>query len=299
MKRAVLLMAYGSPSGLDDVERYYTHIRRGVPPEPAQLQALLDRYMAIGGSSPLISITNAQARLLGERLEKLPQQYFSKVYTGLKHTEPFITHALEQMAADGVQTAVGIVLAPHYSALSVGVYMQEAAKKADELGISMKFINDWYAQPALNEALTIRLQDALARLQGVEKVKVVFSAHSLPERVIAMNDPYPSQLQRHSDMLATRVGVEDWQFAWQSAARTREAWLGPDILHVLQDLKMQGYDGVVSCPLGFIADHLEVLYDLDVEAKRLSQQLGLRFARTDSLNDDPLLIEALFQAINE
>ena len=296
VKRAVLLMAYGSPTSKEDVERYYTHIRRGRAPEPAQLEELLGRYDAIGGRSPLTEITYAQAESLEKRLRDASSD-FSHVYVGFKHTEPFISQTVEHMMADGVQEAVGLVLAPHYSALSVGVYVHEAKERSDELGMNIRFINDWYQQPSLNQALVLSLQEALASMRQHNKVKVVFSAHSLPERIIAMKDPYPDQLQSHSQLLASQVGIDDWQFAWQSAGRTREPWLGPDILQVLTTLKEQGYEGVVSCPIGFIADHLEVLYDLDVEAKTHCGQMGMDFVRTHSLNVDPLLIEALYQAI--
>ena len=296
VKRAVLLMAYGSPSSKEDVERYYTHIRRGRAPEPAQLEELLERYDAIGGRSPLTEITYAQAESLEKRLRDASSD-FSHVYVGFKHTEPFISQTVEHMMADGVQEAVGLVLAPHYSALSVGVYVHEAKERSDELGMNIRFINDWYQQPSLNQALMLCLQEALASMRQHNKVKVVFSAHSLPERIIAMKDPYPDQLQSHSQILARQVGINDWMFAWQSAGRTREPWLGPDILQVLSTLKEDGYEGAVSCPIGFIADHLEVLYDLDVEAKTRCNQLGLDFVRTNSLNVDPLLIEALYQAI--
>ena len=296
MKRAVLLMSYGSPSSKANVERYYTHIRGGRAPEPAQLEELLGRYDAIGGRSPLTEITYAQAESLEKRLGETPTDFFH-VYVGFKHTEPFISQTVEQMVADGVQEAVGLVLAPHYSALSVGVYVHEAKERSDELGMHIRFIHDWYQQSSLNQALVSRLQEALSSMRHHNKVKVIFSAHSLPERIVAMKDPYPEQLQRHSIILASQVGIDDWQFAWQSAGRTREPWLGPDILRVLSTLKENGYEGVVSCPIGFIADHLEVLYDLDVEAKIHCNQLGLDFVRTHSLNTDPLLIEALYQAI--
>ncbi len=297
MKRAVLLMSYGSPSNRDDVERYYTHIMRGRAPEPAQLEELLGRYDAIGGGSPLTAITYAQADALERRWRQEPSANFTRVYVGFKHAEPFISQAVDQMAADGVEEAVGLVLAPHYSALSVGVYVHEAKERSDELGLRIRFVNDWYQQSSLNQALALRLQESLKAMGDQGKVKVLFSAHSLPERIVAMNDPYPHQLQEHSEMLASQVGVADWQFAWQSAGRTREPWLGPDILKVLPLLKEEGYDGVVSCPIGFIADHLEVLYDLDVEATKFCNDLGLRFTRTRSLNDDPLLIDALYQAL--
>lgn len=295
------MMAYGSPASRGDVERYYTHIRRGRPPEPAQLEELLSRYDAIGGTSPLTAITYAQATALEHRLRQGSplSMAMAKVYVGFKHTQPFISETVKQMADEGVEEAVGIVLAPHYSSLSVGVYIHEAAEKASEVGITFQFVNEWYRQPSLNEALKLRLGEVLANAVGWGKVKVVFSAHSLPVRIIERKDPYPRQLEEHSQILATLTGIKDWQFAWQSAGRTQEPWLGPDILSVLADLKTQGYDGVVSCPVGFIADHLEVLYDLDVEAQNRSRQLGLHLARTRSLNDDPLLVEGLYNAIQE
>lgn len=174
MKRAVLLMSYGSPSSKANVERYYTHIRGGRAPEPAQLEELLGRYDAIGGRSPLTEITYAQAESLEKRLGETPTD-FSHVYVGFKHTEPFISQTVEQMVADGVQEAVGLVLAPHYSALSVGVYVHEAKERSDELGMHIRFIHDWYQQSSLNQALVSRLQEALSSMRHHNKVKVIFS----------------------------------------------------------------------------------------------------------------------------
>ena len=190
---------------------------------------------------------------------------------------------------------MGIVLAPHYSAYSVGVYIEEAQQKAEALGMTMTFVRDWYRQEPLNEALAIRLQEAVSAM--ALKGMVVFTAHSLPKRILNTQDPYPSQLLGHCEQLAKEAEIKDWRFAWQSAGRTQEPWLDPELSEVMRKIAEQGYDHVVVCPLGFIADHLEVLYDLDVEAMKWAQQLKLRFSRTRSLNDDPLLVESLFRAV--
>lgn len=294
--KGILLLAYGSPETLADVEAYYTHIRRGNPPTADQLEELLGRYRAIGGGSPLCQITARQALALERRLAQSGSADQYRVYVGYKHVLPSITDAVEAMAKDQVLQAVGIVLAPHYSRMSVGVYFSEAKDRAAELGINLQQVDHWYKQYALNQALRERLREALAKLEGVQRIKVIFSAHSLPERIVATGDPYPQQLLDHCELLAKGMNI-DWQFAWQSAGRTSEPWLGPDILKVIGELPEQGIDAVVSCPLGFVADHLEVLYDLDIEVKQLAHRLGMKFVRTRSLNDDPTLVEALFQAV--
>ncbi len=296
-RKAVLLMAYGSPASMEEIGRYYTHIRRGNPPTVAQLEELQGRYRAIGGSSPLSEITARQAAGLALRLRESAgaSDDAVNVYVGYKHIQPFISETVARMADEGVLEAVGIVLAPHYSAYSVGVYIEEAQQKAEALGMTMTFVRDWYRQEPLNEALAIRLQEAVSAMAG--KVMVVFTAHSLPKRILKTQDPYPSQLMDHCEQLAKKAEIKDWRFAWQSAGRTQEPWLDPELPKVMREVGEQGYDHIVVCPLGFIADHLEVLYDLDVEAMKWAQQLRLRFSRTRSLNDDPLLIESLFRAV--
>jgi ferrochelatase len=295
----VLVMSYGTPKSMDHIEAYYTHIRRGRPPAPEQLAELAGRYEAIGGVFPLREHTNRQAAGLQARLDQeRPGAY--KVYQGLKHAEPLIEDGVKAMAADGIREAVGIVLAPHYSVMSVGSYIKRAREAAEAAGIRMAFVESYHLHPKLIEAIAARLRSALARFGGPEeqrRVKVLFSAHSLPERILAMGDPYVEQLHATSRAAAEAAGVQDWEFTWQSAGRTSEPWLGPDILETLDRLAQEGVKAVLSAPIGFVSDHLEVLYDLDIEAKQFAAERGIRLERIDMLNDDPLYMETLAESV--
>jgi ferrochelatase len=288
----VVLMAYGTPATPADVEAYYTHVRRARPPTPEQLADLQRRYDAIGGTSPLLERTQAQARCLQAALDR--HGAFT-VELGMKHAPPFIEDAVERLADGGASRAVGVVLAPHYSRLSVGEYEERArAAAGDRLDLAM--VPSWHDAPLYLDALTERVQKALATLPAA--TEVVFTAHSLPARIVDEGDRYPAQLQETAAAVAGRAGVKRWRVGWQSAGRTPEPWLGPDILETLSDLAAAGgVDGVLVCPAGFTSDHLEILYDLDIEARARAEELGLAFARTESLNDDPRLCEAVAAAV--
>lgn len=299
-KIGVLVMSYGTPQSLDDVEAYYTHIRRGHAPTAEQLKELTERYEAIvGGVFPLRKNTDAQVAGLQNRLNELaPDRYVC--YQGLKHAAPLIEDGVEQMAKDNIKQAIGIVLAPHYSVMSVGSYVKRAQEKADELGIKMKFVKSYHLHPKLIEALTDRVNNVyeqLAPLQGDKPVKVLFSAHSLPEKIRELGDPYEHQLMQTSEAIAENTEIEDWQFTWQSAGRTHEPWLGPDILDTMEQVAQQGYKAILSAPIGFVSDHLEVLYDLDIEAKEKAAQLGVSFERIAMLNTDPLYMDTLAESV--
>ncbi|TVY11888.1 ferrochelatase [Paenibacillus cremeus] len=297
----VLVMSYGTPESMDQIEAYYTHIRRGHPPTPQQLQDLKDRYEAIvGGFFPLRENTNNQVKALEDKLNSAHPEIEFVCYQGLKHASPLIEDGVEQMAKDGLKEAIGVVLAPHYSVMSVGGYIKRAKDKADELGLSMQFVRSYQLHPQLIEALTIRVNEGLARFEGVDKndVRVIFTAHSLPEKILEMNDPYPEQLLETSKAIAAKVGITNWQFGWQSAGQTGVPWLGPDILDVLQTITEEKQaENVLVCPIGFVSDHLEILYDLDIEAQKTAKQLGLHLERTRSLNTDPLYIETLSDVV--
>lgn len=293
-------MSYGTPQSLDDVEAYYTHIRRGHAPTAEQLKDLKDRYEAIvGGVFPLRENTNAQVAGLQERLNELaPNRY--ECYQGLKHAQPFIEDGIEQMAKAGIKQAIGIVLAPHYSVMSVGGYIKRAQEKASELGVEMIFVKSYHLHPKLISALTDRVMDTYEKLaphQGEKPIKVLFSAHSLPEKIRELGDPYEQQLMQTSEAIAEGTEIEDWQFTWQSAGRTHEPWLGPDILDTMEQLAKEGYQAILSAPIGFVSDHLEVLYDLDIEAKAKAAELGVVFERTAMLNTDPLYMDTLAESV--
>ena len=293
-KVGVVLMAYGSPADTADILRYYTDIRRGRPPTAEQLADLTRRYDAIGGLSPLLERTEAQRQAVQAALEQLaPGQY--TVVLGLKHSDPTIEAAVEELAGRGVARVVGVVLAPHYSGLSVGQYLSRLEDAAGRYGLGATGIQSWAVEPAFVEFLARERGERLTAMP--EATRVVFTAHSLPARVIASGDPYPTELRATAQAVAGALDLvegDQWETAWQSAGRTPEPWMTPDILSVIDRLGADPtIEGVVVCACGFVADHLEVLYDLDVDARRRAESVGLRFERTRCVNDDPSVMGAL------
>ena len=289
----VVVMAYGTPARPEDVEAYYTHIRRGNAPSPEQLADLQRRYDAIGGISPLAARTEAQRAGIEAALEqRAPGR--CRVVLGQKHAAPFIEDAAATLADAGVGHIVGLVLAPHYSGFSVGQYQERLAAAAADRGVPTSAVDSWHLEPTYVDFLAAAVRDALAEMP--ERTKVLFTAHSLPERVL-VDDPYPDQLRASAAAVARAVGLDrwaGWSLCWQSAGRTPEPWRGPDILEVLRDLAATGRaDGALVCPQGFVSDHLEVVYDLDIEAQAVAEEVGLAFARTRVLNDDPAVLGAL------
>jgi ferrochelatase len=290
----VLLMAYGTPERTEDLEAYYTDIRRGRPPTPEQLADLRRRYDAIGGLSPLADRTRAQVAGLQRTLDARHGEGRYLVELGLRHADPSIETGVEALAAAGVGQATAIVLAPHYSVLSVGQYHQRARAAAEGAGIPIACVDAWWDRPALTELLSERVRRAIATLPAGSKPELLVTAHSLPERALALDDPtYAEQLRRTGERVAAAAGVTSWRVAWQSAGRTPEPWIGPDILEVIRSLPAEGFDAVVVCPAGFTSDHLEVLYDVDVEARAVAEEAGLRLERTASLNDDAAFLSLL------
>jgi ferrochelatase len=290
-RTAVMLMAYGTPRTPADILPYYTDIRRGRPPTDEQLADLTARYAAIGGISPLAQRTEAQRAALQAALdEAAPGGYH--VVLGLKHAAPFIEDAVNDLAAAGFDRVVGLVLAPHFSAFSVGQYLNRLMAAAEPHGITTTGVNSWATEPAFIEFVATDLRAKLATMPPA--TRVLFTAHSLPERIITAGDPYPAQLQSTAEAVAIAVGLDNWGLAWQSAGRTPEPWIGPDILQVIDELAGDGATrGVLVSAVGFVADHLEVLYDLDIEAARRASQHGLAFARTACVNDNPAVMAAL------
>jgi protoporphyrin/coproporphyrin ferrochelatase len=301
-RTAVLLMAYGTPRTPEEIEPYYTDIRRGRPPTPEALADLVARYDALGGTSPLAARTEAQRDALQAALDAAaPGQY--EVSLGLKHAEPKIETAVEAIAAKGFRRIVGMVLAPHYSSYSIGQYLDRTRAAADPHGIEVVGIDSWATEPAYVSFIAADLQAKLATMPP--DTKVLFTAHSLPQRIIDAGDPYPDQLRATAEAVAEEAGLHrwsNWAIAWQSAGRTPEPWLGPDILTVIDDLAAAEHDagnprGVVVSAVGFVADHLEVLYDLDIEAAHRAASHGIAFARTACVNDDPTVMAALAQRV--
>ncbi len=291
-------MDYGTPSGADAVLAYYTDIRRGRPPSEDQLADLLRRYEAIGGVSPLAERTAAQVAAISSALEALAPGAFAVVH-GSKHSSPRIEDAVDALGARGAVRVVGLVLAPHYSRLSVGDYVARARARADAAGLASTFIESWHDEPALVEVLAERVAEAFGSLPASRggRAELVVTAHSLPARILDGGDPYPDQLAETAALVAGRAGVARWRVAWQSAGRTPEPWLGPDVVELLPGLAAEGVSSVVVCPAGFTSDHLEVLYDLDVEARAAAERLGLGFVRTASVNDEPRVARALARRV--
>ena len=301
-RTAVLLMAYGTPRSKDEILPYYTDIRRGRPPTPELLEELTARYEAIGGLSPLKHLTEAQRDGLQRELDAVaPGTY--EVFLGLKHATPFIEEAVEEIASKGFGRIVAVVLAPHYSSYSIGQYVGRAKATAEPHGIEVASVESWATEPAFVEFLAADMRDKLATMP--ERTKVLFTAHSLPQRIIDGGDPYPDELRATAEAVAERVGLarwSQWSIAWQSAGRTPEPWIGPDILEVIDQFAAtrgteEPVDGVLVCACGFVADHLEVLYDLDIEAAAHAQQRGLAFARTACVNDDATVMAALARRV--
>ena len=276
-------MAYGSPERPEDIPAYFSDIRGGRPVRQEAVDELVERYRRIGGSSPLNRITEAQRAGL-EEATGLP------VYVGMKHWEPWIQDAVERALADGAEQLVGLVLAPHYSRLSIGGYRDRLEAALDGRA-ELVFVESWHDHEPYVELLADRVRGTDAH--------VVFTAHSLPERILAEGDPYRDQLLETSVLVAERAGVGDWSFAFQSESATGEPWLGPDILVELETLHERGVGKVLVAPVGFVCDHLEILWDLDVEAREKAAQLGLELDRIESLNADPEFIDALVALVKK
>jgi protoporphyrin/coproporphyrin ferrochelatase len=292
----VLVMAYGTPRDRDDVEAYYTDIRRGRPPTAEQLADLVRRYDAIGGTFPLREITEAQRTALAVSLDKVAPGEFV-VEIGTRHSSPSIENGVGALVAAGAVRLIGLVLAPHYSQMSIGAYAERAAKAAAEHQTAIDVIESWHLLPAYVDFLADAVRAALGAVPADSEV--VFTAHSLPERILETGDPYPTQLRESADAVAVRLGLSKWSVGWQSAGRTPQPWLGPDVLEIIRNRAAHEAQGVVVCPCGFVADHLEVAYDLDIEAATLARELDLPFARTATMGVNGAVIDGLAQLIVE
>ena len=280
---AVILMAYGSPERVADVPAYYADIRGGRPIAPEHLEDLVARYRSLGieDSNPLNAITEATRAALQDELG-LP------VYTGMKHWEPRIADAVEAALAGGATRLVGLVLAPHYSRLSIAGYKQQLVRAAGDRA-DIVFVDSWHDDPGFVAFLADRIRDTDAH--------VVFTAHSLPARILDEGDPYKDQLLETSRLVADSAGVEDWSFSFQSESPTGEPWLGPDILDHLADLAGRGVDDVLICPVGFVSDHLEIRWDIDTEAQDKARELGIRVERIEMPNDEPRFVGVLAEIV--
>ena len=296
-RTAVLLMAYGTPNSLEEVEPYYQSIRGGRQPTPEQVEELTDRYRRVGGRTRLLDITREVAAALQQRLNALDADRF-QVYIGMKHWHPFIAQVVERIASDGIRQMIAIALAPHYSKMSIDGYRTSVQEAVDSLPdpLSVRFIESWYANPLFISSMARKVQEALKRnfpSDSEKDVKVVFSAHSLPRRILQWEDPYPDELRQSCEAVANAAGLSSWQFTFQSAGRTSDPWLGPDILETLGNLAGDGAKRVLMVPIGFVSDNLEIVFDIDTEAQELAKGLGMHLARTEMPNTSPDFIEAL------
>ncbi|MDC0705565.1 MULTISPECIES: ferrochelatase [Priestia] len=293
----LLVMAYGTPYKEEDIERYYTHIRRGRKPSPESLEDLQNRYEAIGGISPLAKITQQQMESLEKRLNEVQDEIEFKAYLGLKHIEPFVEDAVEAMHKDGIKEAVSIVLAPHFSTFSVKSYNGRAKETAGKLGGPIiHSVESWYSEPKFIQYWATRVKQTFDLIDEEKRQKAVLivSAHSLPEKIIAAGDPYPNQLQETADLIAQAAGIEHYEIGWQSAGNTPEPWIGPDVQDLTRELhEEKGYTSFVYTPVGFIADHLEVLYDNDYECKVVTDEIGADYYRPEMPNAQPEFIDGL------
>ncbi len=293
----LLVMAYGTPYKEEDIERYYTHIRRGRKPSPEALEDLQNRYEAIGGISPLAKITQQQMESLEKRLNEVQDEIEFKAYLGLKHIEPFVEDAVEAMHKDGIKEAVSIVLAPHFSTFSVKSYNGRAKETAEKLGGPIiHSVESWYNEPKFIQYWATRVKQTFDLIEEEKRKKAVLivSAHSLPEKIIAAGDPYPNQLQETADLIAQAAGIEHYEIGWQSAGNTPEPWIGPDVQDLTRELhEEKGYTSFVYTPVGFIADHLEVLYDNDYECKVVTDEIGADYYRPEMPNAQPEFIDGL------
>lgn len=300
----LLIMAYGTPQSMDEVEAYYTHIRHGRPPSPEAVEDLKERYRAIGGLSPLNEITKRQVEGIARHVEQRLQRPV-KAYMGMKHAPPFIADVVAEIVKDGIEQVVGLVLTPQYSVMSVATYHRAAREAFEKHNYQVNYmpIDYWHLNPGFITALADRVRAAYERLKSrlpagdADKIMTVFTAHSLPERVVETGDPYAQHLKETADAVAAAVPLQHWMTAYQSEGQTGVPWLGPDICEVIPELAAAGWKGVVVCPAGFVSDHLEVLYDIDIEAQEVAEKAGIALERSASLNDDTDFMNALADVV--
>ena len=309
----VLVMAYGTASGPEDVERYYTDIRGGRRPSPEHLEELRERYAAVGNRFPLLDITRQQAEGLERELNRDGPGAF-RAYLGMKHSPPFIAETIDRMREDGIELAIGIVMAPHWSGMSVEGYLDRVREDVGEGPPAFDFVRSYHDDPRFVSFLAERVAHAIGGLTAEERrgATVIFSAHSLPTRTVEDGSlrclrchgcedtcRYRDSLAETADLVAGELGLARHTIAWQSAGRTDDPWWGPPIEDVLGDLASQGCPAVVVCSAGFVADHLEILYDLDIEARGIAQRAGMRLVRTEMPNADPAFVRVLADVVRE
>lgn len=302
-KTGLLLMAYGTPRSSEEIEPYYTHIRRGRKPPQDLLDDLTERYEAVGGVNRFAQITDEQVSALEREMnERFPDREFIG-YLGLKHIAPFVEDAVDQMKQDHISEAISLVLAPHYSSYSVKEYNGRAKEHSQSVGGPViRSIESWYLEPGFIEYWAKAIKDTFASMPASDRdnAVVIFSAHSLPEKILKTGDPYPVQLEETAKLIAEQAGITQYAIGWQSAGNTPEPWLGPDVQDLTRELHTaHGYSAYVYCPVGFIAEHLEVLFDNDIECKAVTDGLGVHYYRPPMPNARPAFISCLADAVGK
>jgi len=287
----LLVMAYGGPDKLDEVEPYLMDVRGYRSTSQEIVHEVRERYREIGGRSPILERTQAQADAIESVLNEQAQAF--KAFVGMRHWHPFIQDTLREMRSQGIDRTVGLVMAPHYSRMSIQAYFNKIEEADSDMQIAK--IHDWHLLPAYLNALVDRVRAALERFPDDVRadVPVIFTAHSLPERILEWGDPYPLQLLATADALMERLGPRPHEFAYQSAAISNEPWLGPDASEVMERYAAEGRRHLVICPIGFVCEHVEILYDIDIVYQKLARDLGVQLERIEMLNDDPQMIRGL------
>jgi ferrochelatase len=287
----LLVMAYGGPDNLEEVEPYLMDVRGYRATAPEIVHEVRERYREIGGRSPILERTRAQADALQKVLNG--QGHDFKVFVGMRHWHPFIQDTLAEMRAQGIERTVGLVMAPHYSRMSIQAYFNKIQDANS--GMQIAKLHDWHLLPEYLDALVYRVRTALERFPESVRadVPVIFTAHSLPERILEWGDPYPLQLLATTDALMERLGPRTHEFAFQSAAISTEPWLGPDASEIIQRYAAEGRRHMLICPIGFVCEHVEILYDIDIVYQKLARELGIQLERIVMLNDDPAMIRGL------
>ena len=287
----LLVMAYGGPDKLEEVEPYLMDVRGYRPTAPEIVHEVRERYREIGGRSPILERTQAQADALQSALNRQGPDF--KAFVGMRHWHPFIQDTLAEMRAQGIERTVGLVMAPHFSRMSIQAYFNKIQDANS--GMQIAKIHDWNLLPEYLDALVYRVRTALERFpESIRaEVPVIFTAHSLPERILQWGDPYPLQLLATTDALMERLGPRPYEFAYQSAAISTDPWLGPDASEVMERFAAEGKRHILICPIGFVCEHVEILYDIDIVYQRLAKELGIQLERIVMLNDDPEMIRGL------
>ena len=292
-------MAYGGPGSLDELPGYLADIRSGRPTTPEVLEEITHNYRSIGGKSPLLEITTAQIAALAEHFDSAQVRF----YAGMRHWSPWVEDAVRQMLDDGITHAVSLVLAPHYSGMSIAKY-QKKIKEAEIMYhglIEWKHVQSYHDAPKYITAMANRVREAMARFPEGEPVHVILSAHSLPVRILREGDPYDSQLRDSARLIAAEAGLTDdqWSWSYQSAGRSPEPWLGPQLQDHIPTLVHLGVKNIVSLAIGFVSDHVEILFDIDIQAQAVAKELGIRLERPPALNTDPIFIEQLADIVRD